>query len=977
MGKSRNPKRQSKAYALKFPLRFFSLDKPKVPLCERLRLPYECGLVVTIDRTRCIELLKTLSRETLIKFQSIWDGYIVCWSILFPEGVLGAPVNRRSSLVFQGIYRVFLWCLKTIHGSGIQELITSVKELCENARWVASESVLESPPVRSGTLGSASRCVAESWFPGILGTETYALPVAERLWNISNWKRSLPHPDLKKVKSSVVKFLELTGSEFPAPKRYRELASDWVQSWCLRTEPEDFKEFVPVTSFGPSGCREASRRSGGKNYWWMTEFESLVSSYRSDQTLSDLITSSRVGTIDRIILIHAALTKPITRMGIPGGPLILSEYEVSFHPRFGDRDYADLIVSFRGDNDDEAASRYLEIMGAQVPDSESVLYDSTICPVLERGGKVRIVTTTSVIVSGLLHYLRTTFYRFLEQDPECIVMFRGYSSKSLADWIKRWRRRVDHAPGRKALSVDLTSATDTFSRCLVSDMCQSFVTYIIDRRPDLRYLKYIAPLSVCKQFYRYEHETKEESFKVSGIGLRGTPMGNPANWALLELLNEFNCCLGLQLSRVALRPGPVSIEEADLELIQRPFQAPENSGCASCGDDQIQIRRSRRSFRCYEQAISKWAGGIISSGSHFESRSFAIFTETPYSLSPRGDLWYSESIKVKMLVSPEFRFPGAKELPAKFLWGETFSKSLYWFKWTESQRQVSQNLKWLIVKREGDLMVQLSTLGLSPHLPKAFGGWGFDSPTGRVHIGHLQRRALKVILRDDRSLRNYFFGRSFGNVWSLGGSRRSTEVLDILLETFVLYVEDLTVELRGIISQASLVPYPDWRKLRTFAPSEYMVAEEAYEHVFSRLCSLSARFIPSNLLNDPSESLNLHVVSKRMSRICDKVLKEDRRNYEYAPLRVYDDLPLVTSLEDRMAWKGSQLLLERSLVLGLTEALSSVLAKGTLSRTWTSDLDRRYFPGMVLEEFLFQARISQAISLPALRAFVSKVEHMT
>jgi hypothetical protein len=114
-----------------------------------------------------------------------------------------------------------------------------------------------------------------------------------------------------------------------------------------------------------------------------------------------------------------------------------------------------------------------------------------------------------------------------------------------------------------------------------------------------------------------------------------------------------------------------------------------------------------------------------------------------------------------------------------------------------------------------------------------------------------------------------------------------------------------------------------------------------------------------------------------VKKISKEIIDLDQRNYEYSALRVSPGHSLVTSLLDRLAWKGNQLIIEKNLVLGLTQALGSVLSKGSLSKTWSSGLDKRFVPGMVLEEFLFQARISQAISLSDLRRYVQKVEHAT
>jgi len=206
----------------------------------------------------------------------------------------------------------------------------------------------------------------------------------------------------------------------------------------------------------------------------------------------------------------------------------------------------------------------------------------------------------------------------------------------------------------------------------------------------------------------YYHEPRKNGSSLEFIGERGTPMGNPANWFFLQMANEFFACLSRKVCEINLKGYKTLPDERFLPeyfiLPDLRIRSDCNYGSVSCGDDALHIGRSRRMFRAYEYSITQFGGAIISRGSHFESLCAAIFTETPYSLSPRGDLWYIECVKLRMLVSPEFRFPGAKELPAEFLWGETFTKALDWLKWTPHQLETRKALLYWLVRREGDLM---------------------------------------------------------------------------------------------------------------------------------------------------------------------------------------------------------------------------------------------------------------------------------
>jgi len=168
-----------------------------------------------------------------------------------------------------------------------------------------------------------------------------------------------------------------------------------------------------------------------------------------------------------------------------------------------------------------------------------------------------------------------------------------------------------------------------------------------------------------------------------------------------------------------------------------------------------------------------------------------------------------------------------------------------------------------------------------------------------VTISVRQRKALKILLRDDKSLMDYFELASFSTIWSLTLSTETLDHTHELMKTYANLTRDSVVNLLELKENTDL-KYPYSKDM--YIPEDVITFDEAFSSAYSSFASESAQYFPRV---DPDRRLryNLLKVSKRLRKICTSVLDSHPRNYEYSPLRI-PNLPLVTSLCLRFEWKG-------------------------------------------------------------------------
>jgi hypothetical protein len=794
--------------------------------------------------------LRTLN--DLKHLQGIWDGYMALCSAFSPE-MIQTPLNSRSSSFYQRISKVWLWVLRTFLYSGLGGLVKSLKTLCDHAAWLAVESTIAKAEPASDLLGSNNPFLV--WFGRTLDQE--------ELFLLRSWKRAFPHPGKKKEVESLEKFKMITSTPFDC--EIKEQSRQFIKNWFSRVSPKRGNPSISVVTT-TSAFFETTSKDGGKAVAFRKIFLEFLS--------------------------LPSIGIPLEEFTDAGGLLMDTFKDLSLMALFWALAKEDRLGSCKPEEFEkvpigdvhEFISGILDPYSP--PSDDEPLYESKVVPISEQGWKCRIVTTASTVVCTALQLLREAYYYYLRKDHYCLVLFKGYSYNSLGAWKGYHKGNLMGRIGRNTrfLSTDLTSATDTFSRELISEMNKTFVSEFTQKFPKFRYLRFVAPLVSCPQSYILPNK---EVFR----GERGTPMGNPANWALLNLVNEF----ALDMACSHLSQG-LSYDEIPQRLSGIDVPA------VFCGDDNLTISDDPQVFRLYEKYISK-CGGMISPSSHFESASTAFFTEIPYDRS----LNYLNVPKVKMLVGLENRLD--KTSNPSFYKAESFSKAVMYLTGDETLEKRRRGLSTWFLMRNHELVKRVLREGLSVHLPRIYGGWDFLSPSGRVKRPTLLKRALKYLLRDDKSTEFILQRYRLSSIWDSSKPVVLQGLVNKYLMDLMASLEYEWTTLEDLCALHSLDPpqYGDLRALRSVSTKlkelGYQNTEEVVKSSAERLYSL-----PSGALGQVIEGLNRSFteVGKDFKKARDEILHSHHRSREYGSLRIAD-LGVAESLRIRFQFKASSL----------------------------------------------------------------------
>jgi hypothetical protein len=801
-------------------------------------------------------------------------------------------ITEESSRLYQRIARILGWLLRLYHSDGIAEIIDCVKSLCDWIAWYAVESELDEPKLHPSLIGKTK--VLRFWF---LKGFTHEDPMSkEHLFLIRSWKRSLPKPTPQKVKKTLESFRSLTSEEFHST--LDEHADAFMDRWYSKYFT---RKAVPEITLTPSASFECTLKEGGKSVWFSKRFESFIKR-------DDIAEQIRRGT--------RWSKEPVVD---PQGQTPLKDWGLSF-----------LFYQLRlegylpGDPEEFAWVLYNPhekisgILDRQLPPKGDVpLYKSKVVTILERGWKCRVVTTAPAVVTTALQLLRVVIYKFLEEDHYCLILCKRYGYKSLGAWKRAhpiWWERISKDPrGLRFLSTDLTSATDTFARSLVETLTRRFFGNFTREFPEYRYLDHLIGFVFCPQSYILPDKTEF-------VGLRGTPMGNPANWAFLEIINEFALAMAqtAYYSQGSLMGGIPLPEEVEDLTVPAVF----------CGDDNLTMFHDGKLFRLYESYMGL-CGGSISSGSHFESSRVAFFTEIPYD----KNLDYIEVPKLRMLIEHENNLPEGKFENPQFYRGETVSKAVTYLEGPLAPMREGI-LSWALL-RNFHIIKELNFLGISVHIPRQFGGWGFTSPTGIQSIPHLHKRALKVLLRDDKSLKFVTYKARLGSIWNCTLSDgKYFEILDII-EVTLQKVESYFKPMTTLCEEFGIpeVAYGDFRGL---IQTKRRLEDEGYLNTFSCIEVLSSRLLASTwaLKCAPPEGRQrtLRDAGKMLREILVKICSEHEREYKYGPLRVDDSCTLSSNLTTRFFFKECALWLPTKVIDFLSQALVGYLQGLKLSK---------------------------------------------
>jgi hypothetical protein len=499
------------------------------------------------------------------------------------------------------------------------------------------------------------------------------------------------------------------------------------------------------------------------------------------------------------------------------------------------------------------------------------------------------------------------------------------------------------------LSLDLTAATDTFSKDILKGFIEVYKEHLWDRCP------YLAPLAelvtVDIRFIQTtDYSSKPEAIanpKRECLSLRGSPMAQPSNWILLNNYREFCRDCARFLSR-EVHNGRISEAQAfsniqDGTIWDSEWFCPEYREYPfgiGCGDDDLSLGSLR--FCHFFEAFLRALGGEISEGSHFRSRSYGIFTENPYSFSKEKGLYYIDTVKIKSLTTPDTRMPGQKEVPVLWNRGSAVSSAVRNLIWTPEDRVLRACLLTQAYWRYYRFIARLIDYGIPIHMDKSLGGWGLDHYQGKnlSKTPGYYRRALKVLFRDDQSLDSLLKTSSLAAIWS----PRSWSTLGKIsqeLTTQVLHEVDRrggVTSIRSLLDRqlilikgtpAGPLKYLDRRGLTTYLRQvpEWVPFSEALKEVQGKIRGRLVWWFPGD--QKTSSPPSLRALGKALKGKCEEILKLD-------PGSAKRSTPLCSKdLIDRNFWRTNVVLIKR-------ETLDEVLF-GTLE-DYVWELIYRSFP---------------------------------
>jgi len=512
----------------------------------------------------------------------------------------------------------------------------------------------------------------------------------------------------------------------------------------------------------------------------------------------------------------------------------------------------------------------------------------------EQGAKARVITISPGVLSTLLHLLRTYCFSSLRKDAEVGTLA---GEGTLVDFLRRVNQYLKDHPDypiekKVILSLDLTSATDTFSQEVCQRILRGFLSE--EKISEILLLEPLATLGVHVDYSGFQ-----------GLGLqdievttRGILMGNPSSWFLLNLFTRFFWELsGFIFRRTHRRPLEEVLNEVstgNFDFSQFPDRALTADPLTNrCGDDQISLCSPRRAL-IFER-ILPLGGGIISPGVHLRSRTYGIFTKQLCSFDRVNRKFdFVDILRARQLSTPDSRLPRSKEVPPSWSRGLVAEKETSWWD-GEVRASAITFLHW----RYHEFISWAISCSIEVYLPRVFGGAEYPHHTRKVKfLSGKTKRMMSILLKNDLSVEHLKGMVKLGGLWN---PLTSSPMGEGISESLDLYLEMVdTKSLDGICKDSGIPPpiYPDlkglWKAVTLVkALPEYedegiLTWEEFSKEAAGKLYeSFSWRFPAPTIEGTPS----LRGIGKRFQRIRQDLLLSDP--YNYAPLKVSDMSDLV------------------------------------------------------------------------------------
>jgi len=926
----------------------------------------------------------------------IWKAIASLFCFCAPCLLDGKCQHKSHMNTVLGLQTLFRWSVNTVAFGGFDKYLSYMKTITDWGEYYSLFPVnRDLPPCPRGILGGRGDWLTFPWAKGHLGVICPTVgPHKGNLVHDHEWY------------SSALFHLHLAKRGFGAPGREQEIKS-YQKHKAFLQEPVIVPQVVvdsayqfsfnyfrqrvglrvnPQISESASACHEYSRGKGGRSRFvkecvqsFLSEEPSLELSVRDLPPIlytvwGDPIEFSQYHDIIEVFEDNNCLPYSLlfSRSSLPPDPGPLGSVDPGLPIRVVDYNWITQLVLFQYlvDTGD------LELPFINPPDFQSKhgiffslwkedpqlnpdhmnfslpIYKATSVP--DPGCKARIITVGSGAWVTLGHLFRTVVYDCFKSDNETILEESSQLGGAFPEWFARVNKSPAISDDDYYLSVDLTSATDTFS----GEVCQALALGAADAvrpvsEPVWRRLRLLARRNVAAIAKIIYPELNNDYV----IQRRGVLMGNAESWGILNIYNkfftragEYAYTLGIK-HRITSWSDPI-IPEVFSQLADKPVCITKR-----CGDDQV-MKGPRLALDHYLELITL-SGAIPSPGSNCISKKVITFIQS-LALERDGKVDWIDIVRLISLVDwmGINRLPSIKETPRIWFRGLSYYLALRW--WNVSPWELSVRKGLLVFGQYlcHDFIKSASSLGLEPFLLSGLGGLGFPHPTGRdlPHVRPRVRRAIGYILRDDQTP-DVFLQRVQLDIWNLhsGASPSSKWGRKIAEDIFLYYICDYT---RGNLENydSSDLSWVDLNQIRTHMKISMPLSEINLKVIRATIEELKlvsigtfwktitgcVRQYLSNLF--PPESIQNP--EQRFSKKAE-VFRERIRSLEKSPGFFSDAYhPKIigawenTYLEARIQWADHYILVTRALNDGISKILDGYMDMLLFDRKFKEEMER-------------------------------------
>jgi hypothetical protein len=720
----------------------------------------------------------------------VWAAFAIGICTLCSPGILKGNTYERTEFS-KGIFVLMRWIARTWAFCGPEFLSPRVKNIFDWIRYYSMDPIAESPRPEclQGVLGGTRSGFLT--FPWIKGWARHFVgrtvgPLKDLTWSVKvcksmtllYQKRALPLPTQKLIYEAAISHRELVTKWIKPPSSFAiSKIADYVEDFLKDKTPS---KSAIHSSPGSGACMERSRSKGGRGVMIKEEIERRCgfvgphySSLDPEKPYYDAIGDQKAfpGSIYGCAEVLTCYVKDmdqafdynrmilflsIDRLVESG--VIPKEWLPT--PDFG----PDLTTGFF---ENEIPIWNLPPVGPNL-----VRFSTKAAVISDQGIKTRIVQVAPWAVVQLLHFLRTCLYSALRKDPECKGLYKKPQVNSAIDPAPSGSEIMHAINFAEGTPEEMAPSAD-FLRCLLPE----------DRAVWLSEEKWIIDsLDLSKATDTILHEAIAETFQginrswgsQSGFGAvirlccivamgecsidysavsevevpiqtqrRGISMGNPATWAILNLLVRFCKDFALQIPTMD-REKRLREKEACFAKMFR-VRSTTISWIDRKGDDNITPTKVGPALR-FRRVLS-YVGFIPSPGTDILSERVGTFAESCFLFSindgekGRDRCQYVDIFRGKTLnkSTNSNAGPRAKELPSWVTIGDALSKMIEWLD-PRPKRTLRLLIHWMLSEE----LTKAKAVGLPVFLPRSVGGLGYPEPRGNP-LGRTDARTLKAL----------------------------------------------------------------------------------------------------------------------------------------------------------------------------------------------------------------------------------------